>query len=422
MREGPRAFERLVEEFGDLFTVYMGGQQVFFLTNPDAIRDVLVTNSKNFTKGRALGLAKIALGDGLLTGDGESYQDSRRLIQPSFHSRRISEICGSVHYFLGDLHNRWKNDQEIDIGDEMTELLLKITARGFLGVDISTTAKTLGSVFSDILSKINILNLLPDFVQHLPLPINYRLKQLTGRLNTAAGDIIDLRGNDRTNAQDALSLMLAGQANASRYIMTQKRQRDLVITLLFGGYEAPMQVMTWVWYLIAKHPAVEQRLHHEIDTILAGREPTEEDVGNLSYTKCVLLETMRLYPPVWIIARRIIEPYRIGEFTMPAGAEIFMSPYIVQRNPSYFDDPSTYNPDRWLSLSLQNMPRFRYFPFGGGPRGCLGEHFAWPELLLLISSIARKWTLALKVDREVKPRFAFTFGPSSKIRMILKAR
>jgi cytochrome P450 len=421
IRNGPRAFERLRETYGDHFTFHsLGGRKWFFLTDPDDIRDVLVTHHKDFTKGRALGLAKTVLGEGLLTGDGEPYQKARRVVQGAFHGKRLPDVIRAVHKHLGALQARWRDGGEIDLAGELSEYLLKVTGEGFLGVDISAEAKELSGVFSDAISALSILNTLPDIARRLPLPINFRLKRLTRSLGAAADAMIERHPGSA--AQDVIALMLAARNDPSQEALTREQMRAVVTTTLFGGYEAPMHVLTWAWYRIAREPEVQAKLQREADGAFAGSEPGPGDAAKFPYAKAVALETLRLYPPVWLIARRITKPYPFRGHLLPAGAEIFLSPYLVQRSPRYFDDPLAFKPERWEAITLTDLPQFAFFPFGGGPRGCLGEQFAWPELILTIASIARRWELRLKDAREVKPRPYFTFCPDARIKMLLKAR
>ncbi len=413
---------RFAREYGDAVTIRAGSQTIFLVSDPESVRDVLTKDHRNFTKGRALGLAKRTLGEGLLTSDGEPYLRYRRLAQPAFHGKSSPELSAPVQVFLERLHARWEDGADLDIRKEMTELCLNISAKIFLGVDLSSQAEDLGNVFHSVLSILNYLNLLPDFVQHLPIPINVRLKKLCDELDAAANQIVELRRTSRSTSEDLLSALLSHQGDTSDPALTEKQIREQVITLLFAGFEAPCHALSWTWYLISRHPKVEERLHHELDDVLGGRKPTAEDLPSLPLTRGVISEALRLYPPVWVIARRIVAPYQLKQFTLPAGAELFMSPYVVHRDPRNFPDPLTFDPDRWAPAVEQHRPKFSFIPFGGGSRGCMGERFAWLELMLSLASIAQRWELRLKDQREIMPNPAFTFGPRSRIQVMLRRR
>jgi cytochrome P450 len=420
IREGPEVFLRYSREFGDAVTIHAGRERIFLLSAPEAVRDVLVKNHRNFAKGRALGLVQRNMGAGLLTGDGASYVNARRIIQPSFHKNRLPELAAATVGALAALHQHWSAGSTIDATTEMSELLLRTNAQFFLGIDIADRARRLAEIFHKALAVLNTLNVLPPVIQRLPTPGNLRLRRLCAELHEVAEEIIGDRRRSTGKSVDSLSLMLLSQATADG--LSDAEIADQIVTLLFAGFEAPSHALSWAWYLLARNRGAEEQLHQEVDQLLRGREPQLDDLPALRFARSVISEAMRLYPPVWMIARKILEPYPLDTYTLPAGAEIFMSPYIIQRDPRNFGDPLAFNPARWLDVAEQEVPKFHYFPFGGGPRGCMGEHFAWMEMILSLASIAQRWELHLEHEGEIKPNPALTFGPSAPIRMILRER
>jgi cytochrome P450 len=423
LREGPALFERVVREFGDIVTVRLGRKKLFVVSDPDLIRNILVKDNKHFTKGRALGLAKKALGDGLLTGDGPAYARNRGFVVPAFSRTGIEEVMEAAALSLKAFNAHMKDGDEIDISEAMSEICLKTAAQAYLGVDISENASTIAHVFDDILAILNRLNLLPEFCEHLPLPMNFRLRKLRSRLHQAAADILASRRQTlNDNKSDLLGILLRKEEQP----FTESEWGEQITTLLFAGYEAPARVLSWSWYLLDQSPQKENRIaerfHEEIDSILQGRDVTAADIQNLQFTRAIILETMRLYPPVWMIARKIVVPYELRGYALPVGSEIFVSPYIVHRDPRHYSSPLQFKPERWLDSSLDGIHKFAFFPFGGGARGCIGAHLANPEMIMIMASIGQKWNLQLKDYRHIDPNPAFTFGPSSPIKMVLKSR
>ena len=418
IRQGPDVFENAARTYGDITTVSFGARKHFIINDPALIQTILVKDRRNFEKGRALRLASRVLGSGLLTSDGEVYQKQRRAAQPAFNIKNMDDFGNSVLHYVTELNRTWRDGLEFDVSDEMSALCLNVAAQAFLGVDLAASAHTIVKVFDDAMAGLNQLNLLPPFAEKLPLPLNFRLKRLKARLGEIVDGIIAQRRASEGRATDLLSLVLA---NVEEGAFTPEELREQVITFLFAGYEAPCRVLTWTWYLLARHPEAEAKLHDEIAAVLGERAPAFEDWKSLPYTRGVVSESMRLYPPAWIIARRIMSPYEVGGWTLPAGEEIFLSPYITQRDARFFPNPLAFDPGRWLEPA-EGRPQFAYFPFGGGLRGCAGVHFAWPEMVLLVAGIAQRWRVVISDNREVKPNPAFTFAPSSPIRAVARSR
>ncbi|GAC1337630.1 MAG: cytochrome P450 [Acetobacteraceae bacterium] len=423
-RQGPDLFENSARRFGDITTIYLGNRKHFIVNDPALIQQILVRDRQNFVKGRALRLAGETLGTGLLTSDGETYRKQRRVAQPAFNIKNMAEFGDSVAFYLDRLNQRWVDGQRFDLMQEMTELCINIAAKTFLGVELSTEAHVIGEVFEATLASLNTLNLLPPVAERLPLPLNRKLKHLRRKLSAIAEGIIQQRRSDPGRATDLLSLVLA-QAEADAEGFSEQEIRDQIITFLFAGYEAPCKALFWTWYLLARDRqgggSVEDRMLTELDAVLGGRAPMLQDVANLRYTRGVVSESLRLYPPAWIIARKILNPYEAGGYTLPAGSEIFLSPYITQRDARFFPDPLTFDPARWLEPA-ETRPPFAFYPFGGGLRGCSGVHFAWPEMILVVASIAQRWRIEIDTGAQVEPNPAFTFGPRKAVLATVRAR
>jgi cytochrome P450 len=207
-----------------------------------------------------------------------------------------------------------------------------------------------------------------------------------------------------------------------RTTMTDRQVRDEAMTIFLAGHETTANALTWTWYLLSQSPEVAGRLHEEVDRVLCGRLPTVDDLPRLAFTERVATESMRLYPPAWIIGRRAIQPYPVGEYVIPRRAIVVMSQWVVHRDPRWYADPERFDPDRWTPQFRAALPPFAYFPFGGGPRRCIGEAFAWMELTLLVARIAQQWRFELAPGHRVAPRPLVTLRAKYGMRMIARRR
>jgi cytochrome P450 len=260
-------------------------------------------------------------------------------------------------------------------------------------------------------------------LEMLPLPSNFRFARARARLDETIYRIINVRRATGEDRGDLLSmLLLATDTEGDGTGMSDRQLRDEAMTIFLAGHETTANALTWTWYLLSQHTEVEARLHEEIDAVLQGRLPTAEDFPRLRYTEMVLAESMRLYPPAWAIGRRALADYRIGEYTIPARAIVLMSPYVMHRNPRYYPEPFRFDPERWTAEAREARPKFAYFPFGGGPRVCIGEGFAWMEGVLLIATIAQQWRMRLAPDQKVAPQPMITLRAKNGIRMQMEKR
>ena len=411
-------------EYGDLVHLKFGPQDIYLINHPDFIRDVLVTNSRNFTKSRGLELAKKFLGEGLLTSEGEIHRRQRRLAQPAFHSRRIHGYAGVMVEYAARRRERWQDGQSLDISQEMMSLTLAIVGKTLFDADVEGEAKDIGRALSVIMHMFDrITSPFPWLLEMLPLPSNFRFARARERLDETVYRLINERRATGEDRGDLLSmLLLATDAEGDGSGMTDRQLRDEAMTIFLAGHETTANAMSWTWYLLSQHPEVEARLHDEIDSVLAGKLPAADDFKRLAYTEMVLAEAMRLYPPAWAIGRRAINECQIGDFTIPARAIILMSPYAMHRDPRYYPDPTRFDPERWTPEAREARPKFAYFPFGGGPRVCIGEGFAWMEGVLLIATLAQQWRMHLEPDQQVTPQPRITLRMRDGIRMRMEKR
>ena len=415
---------RIAERYGDVVYFRLGSRRIYLLNNPEHIKDVLVTQNRSFTKSRALNRAKIVLGEGLLTSEGDFHLRQRRIIQPVFHYKKIKSYGEVMAEYGSRTGGGWKSGDTVDIQGEMTRLTLAVVSKTLFDADVESESDEIVKSLTDI------VNLFPRFVfpfseilDYLPLPGNKRGLLAVSRLDNVIYRLIEERRRDTVAKDDLLSMLLeARDEEGDGRGMSDRQVRDEAITLFLAGQETMANSLTWTWYLLSQNPGAEKKLHEEIDTVLGGRPPSVDDLGRLPYTHRAFKEALRLYPAAWTLARRAIEDYQVGGYTVPAGADIYMSQYVIHRDGRFYPDPLKYDPDRWGAEEDSRLPKFTYFPFGGGPRRCIGEPFAWMEGVLLIAAIASRWKMSLAPGHRVVPDPLITIRPKYGMQMIVEKR
>ncbi len=415
----------LKRTYGDVARFGYGSQSFFFLSHPDYIKDVLVTHNASFMKGRGLQRAKRLLGEGLLTSEPPLHTRQRRLAQPAFHKQRIASYASlMVDYAERHQRERWKDGQTLDVSQEMMHLTLAIVGKTLFDTDTEREAEEVREALSaTMVSFTRFLMPFAELLDHLPLPSTRRFEQARARLDAIIYRIIDERRKSGADRGDLLSMLIMAQDEEGEGGgMTDEQLRDEVMTIFLAGHETTANALTWTWYLLSQHPEVERRLHEEVDAVLARRRPRFEDLPSLRYTEMVLAEAMRLYPPAWILGRRALKDYEVGGYHVPAGAIVIMSQYVTHRDERYFPEPLRFDPERWTPEAKAARPQFSYFPFGGGPRRCIGEGFAWMEGILVIATLAQSWRMRLEPGHPVELRPVVTLRPKHGMRMTLGLR
>jgi cytochrome P450 len=424
-RKGPLPFfQNLAAQFGDLSYFRLGPQEAYFLNHPDYIKDVLVTNNSSFHKGLALQRAKRLLGEGLLTSEDEVHRRQRRLAQPAFHRSRIASYAGVMTAYGLQTSARWRDGDPLDMSAEMMQLTLGIVGKTLFDADVVSDAQEVGEAMTVVMDLFNTITI-PFFelLQKLPLPQLRRFDAAKARLDAIIYRLIEQRRLAGEDRGDLLSMLLLAQdTEVDGGGMTDEQLRDELMTIFLAGHETTANALTWTWYLLSQNPEAETRLHEEIDRVLAGRVPGFEDVAKLKYTEMVLAESMRLYPPAWALGRLAMEDFEIGGYVVPKKSLVLMSQYVMHRDPRYFVEPFKFNPERWTPEARESRPQFSYFPFGGGPRRCIGEGFAWMEGILLIATIARQWQMQLVPNHPVVLKPVITLRPKHGMRMTVIRR
>ena len=409
---------------GDVTRYQLGPQPVFFVNHPDHVRDLFVVNAHKFRKGRALQRARVLLGKGLLTNEGESHLRQRRMIQPAFHRLRIAEYARSMVEYGDRMAASWNDGDVYDIDKEMMHLTLQIVARTLFDAEVEDDADDIGAAMTTMVESFNFL-LLPfsEWLEKLPLPQSLRFKRARRTLDNVIYGIIDERRHSGEDKGDLLSMLLMAQDEDDGGTMTDEQVRDEALTLFLAGHETTANAMTWTWYLLSQHPAAEAKLHAELDSVLNGRVPAMDDIPQLKFTEAVLAESMRLYPPAWAIGRNVVDEHDFGGFVAKPGTLILTSPFVMHRDARFWEAPLEFRPERWETMSVKEATsRNIYFPFGGGIRRCIGESFAWTEGILLIATIARKWKLSLAPDQKIGLNPQITLRPKFGMRMTCQNR
>ena len=422
-RQDPLAlFTWAAREYGDIARLQLGPWNFFLLNHPDHIEQVLVTQNRAFGKGRGLEASSPLLGNGLLTSQGEFWRRQRRLAQPAFHKDRIVAYGTTMTDFALRHIEPWQDGCHLDILREMMRLTLAVAAKTLFSTDVTHDADSVGDALNVTVHYFQDRNASMIKIPFgWPTPANVKLRKAVSQLDSIIYRIIDQRRAGGQDTGDLLSMLMhAVDEDGSR--MTAKQLRDEAMTLFLAGHETTANCLAWTWYLLGQNPAAEARLHQEIETVLGGRAPTPADLPGLPYVEAVINESMRLYPPAWIMGRKSTAPFELGGYSFPAGTEVLMSQWVMHRHPRWFEDPLTFRPERWQGGLAKQLPAFAYFPFGGGPRMCIGKGFALMEAQLLLATIARQFRFELAPGQAVVPDPSITLRPRGAINVIAHRR
>jgi cytochrome P450 len=430
LRDPLKTLSTISQDYGYISHFKFGKQNVYFLNHPNYIEEVLVTNYKNFIKSRGLQVSKRLLGSGLLTSEGDYHDKERRLIQPTFYPKRIKSYAEVMIKKTLNLCENWKEGSILDIHKEMTRLTLEIISKAVLGYDIKPGDDEIGDSLLTCMEYFNRL-LMPfgELIEKIQiLPINKGFQKAKTNLDSIVFRMINehrmkLEKNEEKD-NDLLFTLLKSQYDSEDIgKMTDQQLRDEVMTIFLAGHETTANALTWTFYLLSEHPAIDARLQKEIYSIFDNKTNISfDDIQKLEYTTKVLKESMRLYPPAWALGRQAINDCKIGKYIIPSGSIILMSQYVMHRNPFYFPEPNTFYPDRWTDEFEKNLPRFSYFPFGGGIRSCVGEPFAWMEVILITTIINRLWKMNSIPSNKVALKPLITLRPKYGMRMKITRR
>ncbi len=411
------------ERYGDIVFFSLGPRNIYQISEPEYIKKVLITDSRNFIKSRALERAKMVVGEGLLTNEGESHLRNRRVIQPLFHKKAIPNYIDAVISHTENLCRVWEDDATVDINREMMFLTQSIVVDALFDSKVDREKKQLVDSLTTVMNSFpRLLFPFSEYLDKLPLPANYRFNKSISNLDEVVYSVVREKESAESNNYDLVSLLLSARDEEGNRFFTDRQIRDEVITFFIAGQETTANALSWAFYLIARNKNVEDRILEEIHEVLGSEHPSYDDIERLQYTRNVINETLRLYPPAWTVVRKALKGCEIGGYFIPAGSDIYMSQYVVHRDDRFFSDPLKFSPERWFEINSRNLPRFAYFPFGGGPRRCIGEPFAIMEAVLILAVVLREWSVELINEGEIKPKPLITIRPKNGVPVRLLKR
>lgn len=406
---------------GERVWLEIGPYRVLLLSGPDDIEEVLVRQNRRFVKGRTLQHARPLLGDGLLTSEGDVWRRDRRLAQPAFHRDRVHAMGQTIVDQTIRAAGRWRDGDVRDMAEEMMRLSFAIATDTLFGAALDDQADTvranLTTAMRHVNGRVKTLLRLPPW---LPTPDMRRFQAAVRELDAVVHHIIRTRQQDGAEHDDVLALLMGASDQEGRGL-TERELRDEVMTLLIAGHETTATLMAWTWLLLDRHPSVRRRLDQELRRAPNQAPVTADRVADLPYTRAVISEALRLYPPAWIINRAAIAPFDLIPHKLPAGTQVLISPYVVHRDPRFFPDPEVFSPERWLEDGPKTLHPFAYIPFGGGPRLCIGRPMALLEASLILATLGRSWHFALVPGHPVETEPLITLRPRHGIRMTFRA-
>jgi len=369
---------------------------LYFVADPQVIDEILVKKADSFHKDHTSRLLSRMIGNGLLVNEGASWRRQRRLLQPAFHHQQLQSYAALMVQAIEQAAAGWRAGEVRNVHEDMMGVTMRIVAGTLFGADVSASARDLGGVISSMMEEFTrLLGLAGRFAPPLwvPTPSNRRFRRSARRVESVILQIIEARRNSGAAGDDLLSLLIRARDEEGGE-MTDAQVRDEALTLFLAGHETTALALTYALHLLARHPERQARLADELRTVLGQRSPTLADLEQLRFTEMVILETMRLYPPAWAMGRRAIADVEIGGYRLPKGSEFVLSPWVVHRDPRWFDAPDEFRPERWEGELAQRLPRFAYFPFGGGPRVCIGNRFAMMEAKLVLAAARQRFRFA----------------------------
>lgn len=394
----------------DVVGVRLGHSRLYLMNGPGPARALLTHTGDGLRKERALRLARIVFGNGLLTSEGELHRRQRRLLQPAFETRRMPGYARTFCAQARALGGRWEDGRVVDVGSEMTRLTLSAVARALCGVRLPDADGFLAAAAEGRRQFTRYRNPLAEVFERLPLPSTLRLRRARRTLRDTAARILAAEPTDR---EPPVLAILRGCEDREQAI-------DELVTLLLAGHDTTEVALTWAWVLLARHPEAEARLHEELRTVLGDRPPQYEDLPTLEYTGGVIREAMRLFPPVWAVSREATREIELANHTFAAGSVLMVSQYALNRDPRFWPEPSRFDPARFVGGDP--VPPFVYVPFSRGHRGCIGERFASTELTLVLATLAGGWRFRLTSERPIPLRPGITLEPGRPVLMRLEKR
>ncbi len=412
--------------FGDAVKFGFGRFTIYFFSHPDHVKHILQEKNTNYCKHPAFNnQMKDLVGDGLLTSEGEPWLRRRRLLQPTFHRQRIATFVTMMAESTATMLDRWQqylhSGQSFDAFAEMRRVTIAIVSRVFFGTDVSTVSDELGQIITTGGEYLSHRSRHPLALPlRIPTSLNRRAVASLQRLDTIVYRIIEEHRRADSDNGDLLSMLLAARDEETGEGLTNRQLRDEVATFLTAGYDTTAITLAWAWALLSTHPDVRRRLQEEVATVLNGRLPTFADIPKLQYTRMIVDETLRLYPAAWAIARMSINEDEVGGYYVPAKTAVIVSPYVTHRHPQFWQNPEGFDPERFSAEQSTDRPRYAYFPFGGGPRQCIGNEFSLMESTIILAMVTQRYEVNLAPGVQVLLDSAFALRPRGGVQVTLR--
>jgi cytochrome P450 len=424
LRDSLELLRSVAREYGDLVRIPVVAGRRILVNNPEYVQQVLVVQAHKFHKSKlSKEVAERLLGQGLLISEGDFWRRQRRLAQPAFHKHRINEYSSTMLQCAQQQIEGWRDGETRNVAQEMMELTLEAAVRTLFGTTLPGEAQRVGRAMAFLMRySLRRARQPIQIPATWPTPKNRRANREHEFLDSLVYQIIaDRKAHQDSNHRNDLLSMLMAAMDEDGSPMTQKQLRDEIMTLFIAGHETTAITLAWTWYLLAQHPHVEARLQEELRGLLGGRAPEVADLSRLPYLHAVINEALRLYPPAYILARVAIAPFRIGDYDFPAGETVLISQWVMHRDPRYYDEPDAFRPERWLDGLADRLPPGAYFPFGDGPRRCIGQGFALLETALVIATIAQRFRFRPVPGRNAIPDPLVTLRPKHGIWLTLES-
>jgi len=412
VRDPLNFFLNMTREYGDIVCYRPAPDTAFLVNHPDYIRHVLVDNNRNYSKATYSNLVfKKLVGDGLITSEGETWRQHRRLMQPAFHHSRLEALDGMIVTAAEEMLSRWERRYAeglpVDIAREMASLTLTITTRALFGVDLGDEVNTIGEWVNQAAAKFE-------------KPSTPQVQESSREVRAIVERIVRQRKENFEDRSDLLSSMIQARDEETRLMLDERALCDQVMTLLIAGYETTANALTWTWYLLSQNPWAVGQLREEVHAVLgSNRPPATADLDKMPFTRMVLDESLRLFPPAWILGRKALGPDEIGGYSVGAGTIMAICVYTVHRHPEFWEQPETFNPLRFSPGADQRRHRYAYIPFGAGPRQCIGNNFGLLEACLAMACVAQRFELRMAPGSQVQPLALFVLRPNRDLFMTL---
>lgn len=405
------------QQHGPIAGMKLGKIRLVAVNQPELIHHVLVTDSASYAKGRGLEVAKRLLGNGLLTSEGALHKQQRQLLQPVFQARKVEQFATDVITCSESVLDQWPQKGYISASPEMTRLTLKIVGKSLFGSDLEADVSQVRSAMDEAVEVFRVCSLpFYEVGEKLFPPLKRRPRQVRDHLDTVVNRMIS--EHRACPHQDLLGRMVEA-CDASK--INDELLRDEAMTLFLAGHETTAHALTFAVYLLSRHPQEQERIRQELHEVVGDAPLSSAHADKLPLLKACLLETLRLYPTAWMVGRRSLADTTIGDYLIPKDTTILVSPYVMHRHPDYFPEPERYWPERWETRPRTSLPKLCYFPFGAGPRVCIGEHFAWQEMILGLGSILQKFRLGPCEVANPKLRPGITLAPGEELRIPVEA-